>query len=288
MRARGMREVVAAIAIALTTGAASAADWSDTALGVRYGTQFAEPYDNNPDGSRKDIKKDIFSLTHVSGYKYGTNFFNADILISDSSDPGGGTPGNPGAQEVYVVYRTLLDIGKISGSPIAFGPVRGFGITAGFDVNTKNDGYASKKRMFVIGPTFMFDVPGYLNASVLLFDESNSPAGLPSRYHYKDHAAFESDWSIPLGSMPLSFNGYFLYIGSKGTNEFGGPTSPETHFDGTLMLDLGAVGFGPKKTFLVGVEYEYWRNKFGNPTVSSGAGPGATARTPMIRLEYHF
>jgi nucleoside-specific outer membrane channel protein Tsx len=288
MRARGMKKVVAAITIALTTGAASAADWSDTAVSIRYGTSFAEPYDNNADGSRVDIKKEIFALTHVSGYKYGTNFFNVDYLISDSKDPGGGIPGNPGAQEAYMVYRHLLDIGKVSGSEIKFGPVRGLGVTAGIDLNSKNDGYASKKRMFVIGPTVMLDVPGYMNMSVLLLDESNAPDGIPSRYHYKDHAAFETDWGIPIGALPLSFNGYFLYIGSKGTNEFGGPTSPETHFDGTLMLDLGALGAGPKKTFMVGAEYEYWRNKFGNPTVSSGAGPGATARTPMIRFEYHF
>src|SRR6266851_5147747 len=139
MRARGMKTVVAAIAIALTTGATSAADWSDTAASIRYGKSFAEPYDNNADGSRKDIKKDIFALTHVSGYKYGTNFFNVDVLISDSSDPGGGTPGKPGAQEVYLVYRHTLDLGKMSGSDFKFGPVRGLGLTAGIDLNTKND-----------------------------------------------------------------------------------------------------------------------------------------------------
>ena len=54
------------------------------------------------------------------------------------------------------------------------------------------------------------------------------------------------------------------------------------------MLDAGLVMGGPKHTFLVGVAYEYWRNKFGNPTTTPGAGPGATARTPMIRAEYHF
>lgn len=287
MPARKVKHLIMATAMALTTGAASAADWSDTALGFRYGTQFAEPYDNNDDGSRKDISKDIWSLTHVSGYKYGTNFFNADILLSNGADPGGGVPGNAGAQEVYIVYRSLLDMGKITGNDFKYGFMRGWGVTLGFDVNTKNDGYASKKRMLVVGPTVMLDVPGYMNASVLLFDESNAPNGV-SRYHYKDHAAFETDWGIPLGSMPLAFNGYFLYIGSKGLNEFGGPTAPETHFDGQVMLDLGALGAGAKKTFYVGLEYEYWRNKFGNPTTTPGAGPGATARTPMIRLEYHF
>jgi hypothetical protein len=41
----------------------------------------------------------------------------------------------------------------------------------------------------------------------------------------------------------------------------------------------------PKHTALIGVAYEYWKNKFGN---SSTGNTGATARTPMIRAEYHF
>jgi hypothetical protein len=54
------------------------------------------------------------------------------------------------------------------------------------------------------------------------------------------------------------------------------------------MLDAGSMMGMPKHTLLVGLEYEYWKNKFGNPTVASGAGPGATAHTPMVRAEYHF
>ena len=271
----------------LAAPSAHAADWSDTSLSVRYGSKFAEPFDNNPDGSRKDIKKVIGALTHADGYKYGTNFFNVDFLASNYADPGSGT--TEGAQEVYAVYRHMLDIGKVMGAPITFGPVRGVGLTAGFDFNSKNDGYGSKKRMFVIGPTLMIDVPGFLNLSALIFDESNAPNGSPSgRYHYKNHGALEADWGIGIGSLPLSFNGYALWIGSKGTNEFGGPTAPETHVDATLMADVGAIAGGPKHTFLVGIEYEYWRNKFGNPANAQNAGDGATAKTPMIRAEYHF
>jgi hypothetical protein len=142
--------------------------------------------------------------------------------------------------------------------------------------------------MFVIGPQLMIDVPGFLNITAMVFDESNAPNGISSRYHYKTHGAIEADWGIPIGSLPLSFNGYALYIGSKGANEFGGDTAPETHVDATLMWDVGQTMGSAKHTFLLGVEYEYWRNKFGNPTVSAGAGYGATAHTPMVRGEYHF
>ena len=286
---------LSAIAISAFAGLAftpmvQAADWSDTSLSLRYGTTFAEPYDNNADGSRKDITKAILALTNVTGYKYGTTFINIDFLESDHNDPGGGVAGNPGAQEVYGVFRNTLDIGKVSGTSFKMGPMRGLGLTAGIDVNTKNDGYASKKRMFVIGPTVMLEVPGFLSLSALLFDESNAPVAIARRYHYKNHAAFEADWSIAVMDLPLSFNGYALFITAKGKDEFGAQTAPETHLDMDLMLDAGSLMGLPKKTALVGVEYEYWRNKFGNKTATGPflAGDGATASTPMVRVEYHF
>jgi hypothetical protein len=267
----------------LPLAAAHAAEWSDTSLGWRYGTRFAEPF------GPTDIHKNILSLTHVSGYKYGTNFFNADVLLSDRRDPGSNT--TAGAQEAYIVYRHTLDIGKVSGRELRAGLVRGAGLTLGFDVNTKNDAYASKKRMLVVGPTLMLDVPGFVNLSLLLLQESNAPQGV-SRYTYKTHGAFEVDWSVPLpvAAVPLVFEGYGLYIASKGTNEFGGPTAPETHIDMKLMADVGALTGMGKNTLKAGIGYEYWRNKFGNRTtaVGAGAGPGATARTPMVRVEYHF
>ena len=286
------RSALGAVAISAFAGLAftpmvQAADWSDTAVSLRYGTTFAEPFDNNADGSRVDIKKAILAFTSATGYKYGTTFVNIDFLQSDSNDPGGGVAGHAGAQEVYGVFRNTFDIGKISGMKLAMGPVRGLGLTAGIDINTKNDGYASKKRMFVVGPTLMLDVPGFLNVSALLFDESNAPQAITTRYHYKNHAAFEADWGIAILDLPLSFNGYAQFITAKGRDEFGTQTAPESHIDADLMLDAGSLAGLSKKTWLIGVEYEYWHNKFGNSD-KGFAGKGATASTPMVRLEYHF
>ena len=66
-------------------------------MGYAMSETVYEPFDNNADGSRKDIKKGIIALTHVDGYKYGTNFFNVDFLASDHNDPSGGIDGNAGA-----------------------------------------------------------------------------------------------------------------------------------------------------------------------------------------------
>lgn len=276
--------------ITMASAAGHAADWSDTSIGIRSGSKFAEPFGSN------DIHKNIVNLNHVSGYAYGTNFFNVDFLMSDDKDPASAGSTN-GAHEVYIVYRHTLDLEKVTGTAYKFGPVRGLGLTAGFDVNSKTDaGYNSKKRMLVVGPTLMMDVPGFLNISLLALKESNAPCstfGTPScvpRYSYKTHAMLTAAWGIPLSKdIPLSFEGFANFIASKGDNEFGGKTAAETNIDMQVMYDVGSL-WGAKGKFKLGLEYQYWKNKFGNPTTAAGAGagPGATAKTPMIRAEYHF
>jgi len=281
MQKTSITRAVLATAFACLAASSQAADWSDTSIGIRHGSKFAEPFNS------KDISKNILDLNHVSGYKYGSNFFNVDLLLSDSKDPSS-AKSSDGAHEVYIVYRHTLDLGKVTGADMKFGPVRGVGLTAGFDANTKTDaGYNSKKRMLVAGPTLMFDVPGFLNVSLLLLKESNAPystfSGVATpRYDYKTHAMLTAAWGIPLGSG-FSFEGFANFIDSKGKNEFGGATKPETNFDGQVMYDLS----GGKNTFKVGIEYQYWKNKFGNDS-GGAAGSGAFAKTPMLRAEYHF
>jgi hypothetical protein len=284
---RNSTAAILAACIAAGMGNAHAADWSDTSISYRYGTDFAEPY--NP----SDIKKNIVNLSHASGYKYGTNFFSADMLFSDKNDPSSAGAKN-GAHEVYLLYRHTLDLGKATGHELKAPGIRGYGLTAGFDMNTKTDaGYNSKKRMLVLGPTVMFDVPGFLNVSLLALWESNAPYNTYThtgveRYRYKTHPMLNAVWLIPLSnSVPLTFEGYANFIGKKGNDEFGGKTAAETNIDMQVMYDMsGMVGAG-KNTFKVGLEYQYWKNKFGN-NHNGFAGSGAFAKTPMIRAEYHF
>lgn len=288
-----MHHKLALVVVAtMTSLVAQAADWSDTALTYRQGSKYAEPFNTN------DISKNIVGLTHASGYKYGSNFFNVDYLMSDSKDPAAFGSSN-GAREVYVVYRNTVDLEKTTGKSFKTTGLRGLGITTGFDFNTKTDaGYNSKKQMLVAGPTAFLDVPaGFLNVSLLQLWETNAPhstfpggADTP-RYRYDPHPMLTAAWGIPfsIGSVPLSFEGFANYIVAKGKNEFGGDTAAETNIDMQVMYNITS-----DKTFRVGAEYQYWKNKFGNQTTAvtdaatGKAGRGATAKTPMIRVEYHF
>lgn len=282
-----VRSILSA-ACALCALPARALDWSDTALGYRYGSRFAEPY------GRNDIAKRIVSLTHANGYRYGGNFLNMDYLLSDNRDTYSAAGGG-GAKEWYVVYRHTLDLGRVLDRDFRFGPVRAVGATAGFDWNSKSDaGYNSRKRMLVMGPTLMLDVPGFLNVSLLALWESNAPYNgfsgtATARYRYDTHGMLNLAWGLPftVAGLPLSFEGYANFIAAKGRDEFGGATAPETNLDMQIMADLGPTLGMARNRFKLGLEYQYWKNKFGNDHTGP-AGSGAFAKTPMVRAEAHF
>ena len=280
----------AAATAALLVGASAcavAAEWSDTSLSWRIGNRFTEPFNPLP------IRKNIFALTHVSGYQYGSNFFNVDLLQSDSNDPGSLTQSS-GAQEAYVTYRHTFDIGKLRATDLSFGPVSAVGATVGFDWKTKNDvGYNSRKRMLVAGPTLTWKAPGFLQTSLLLLHESNAPSGafppisqVTGRYTYRLHPMLTASWGIPIGNG-FKFEGYANLIAAKGRDEVGNQTGPETNVDMQLMYDLGAAMGSAKNMFRIGLEYQFWNNKFGNTAATTG-GRGGRASTPMIRADVHF
>ena len=272
--------------MAALSSSSYAAEWSDTSIALSYGTEFSEPFKNNEDGSAFEIEKHIISLVHVSGYKYGSNFFQVNLHQSNN-EPNGNASGK-GAQEAYVIYRHTFDYEKIFGE-IDNKPdvIRGLGLVVGGDWNTKNDDYGSNREMWVVGPSLGFNVPGFMNFSILGYFESNKPNVINGKYSYDPYLALQLAWGMPLRKTGLEFNGVAVWMGEKGKNEFGGDTKPETFIDTSLMYDVGAAFGGKAQTFKMGPAYQYWKNKYGNDTKGE-AGKGATASVPMIRAAYHF
>lgn len=275
-------------ALALAVSAApqlSAATWSDTYIGYRYGTQFTEP--NNPE----DIEKHVLQLTHASGYTYGQNFFNLDLLQSDGNDRANGS--DKGAVEAYLTYRHQLHLGKVFDTDLAFGPVKEVALTAGFDLNTKNTTFAPRKRMLVAGPTLKFGVPkGFVDLSLLYAYEQNH-CGLPgcgapgnsNDISFDPYYVVSLTWGLPFqaGPVPMKFQGFANYNTEKGDDYFNNGTKPEILSRSSLMVDVGQLAFNKSNTLWAGVGYEYWDNKFGNH-----GKPGVDTRAPTFQLEWHF
>ncbi len=280
--------------VALASLPASAANWSDTYLGFRMGNKYQEP------GYEASIAKSIFSLNHVSGYAYGSNFFNVDMLKSDRNDPANGE-NSGGAQEVYVAYRHNLSLGSLFKTKMEFGPVKDVEFTAGFDYNAKDTAFAPRVYKVLAGPTFSFKVPGFLTLGVLYYKEKNNNgiSGVDVSFDptYQINAAWGID--VPLGPVATKFKGFGTYTGTKGKDGFGVETEPETLIDMMWMFDLSPAIGAKKGTWQIGPGFQYWNNKFGGTTYATAAeavaktgNPFATAnpKTTCVQfgIEYHF
>jgi len=274
------------LALALLAASAlplAAADWSDTFIGYRTSDQFREP------GIDGTLKKDILQFGHVSGWAYGTNFFNVDMLMSDKGDPSAN--GTSGANEVYVLYRGSLSLGKLSGKDFGFGPVRDVSLTAGFDINAKDNAFASKKRFLVFGPTLNFKVAnGFFDLGLWGCHEQNHNGIVGKSVDYKTTYFVSAAWGLPfqVGGFGAEFKGYANYEGAKGKDGFGLDTKPETLANLSLLFDVSPV-FGAKKKVYVGGGLEYWNNKFGGPN-NDGPAPVTNRRVtaPMLQVQVHF
>lgn len=128
-----MKKALQGATVALTLlggGEAVAVEWMNS-VGFRYGQHFTNP--NNPD----DFSKRIYSFTHASGYRYGSNCLNLDVFLSDSSDPRKGT--DHGGSEVYAVYRHQLYASRVFDLPPGTGLIKDYALTLGFDANRNNN-----------------------------------------------------------------------------------------------------------------------------------------------------
>jgi nucleoside-specific outer membrane channel protein Tsx len=267
----------------LNAGAAPAV--SDTLIGYRYSSHYTEP------GKSNYVAKNILQVTHVSRYASGQNFINLDVFKSDSNDPakGGGT----GAAEAFVTYRNQFQYGRLFDKPLSFGPVKDMALTVGFDYNTKNNEFASNKRMLVIGPTVKFALPaGFVDASIYYAREWNhcgltvcSKPGNQTDILFDPYYQFNVTWAVPfsLSSLPVKFQGFYSLNGKKGDDYQNNATAVEQLMRTSLMLDVGQLGWGARNVFWVGPGYEYWRNKFGNHDK-----PGVDTDALSINVEWHL
>src|SRR5206468_1932994 len=108
-------------------------------------------------GSAEKVSQKIGFLNDVGGFRYGSYAFNVDYLVSDEHNPEMGSP--RGAQEVYSVGRVDFSASRIFGRSFGYGGiVRDVGLTTGYEFSSKNDAFANRARMLVLGPSLQFEV----------------------------------------------------------------------------------------------------------------------------------
>lgn len=283
-----LKKIILAASLVLAAQGARAQGFSDTSLGYRFGDLFREP--GVADGAHPhgvNIDKSIFSVTHADAYAYGANFFNLDILKSNSRDPANNS--TEGAVEAYFVYRGDLSPNSIFGTNMfTYGPVRDTTLQFGFDVNTKNTTFAPQKDLIVFGPNFHFNTPGFFNFAVLFGKEWNNNGITGKSPSFSPQVIFSAVFSYPLDFqtyVPLHIDGFANFNSPKGKDGFGADTVWEILSQTRLVMDLGAVAFNKPHLLDAFIGFEYWLNKFGNEHTKV---PGSLAYSPFIGTAVHF
>jgi nucleoside-specific outer membrane channel protein Tsx len=294
------KTTLAALALAaLAIAPLRAADWSDTFLGWQYSDRFRDP------GLVGTEVKHRLELGGTSGWAYGVNMFDVSMLTASRVDPANDTTGQPtagipGDNEVYVLYRSSFDLGRITRTSLAFGPVREVDLTVGFDFDSTDNKYATNKRFYMAGPQLGFDVHrGFWNLGAGVCRELNYNGIVQKEVDFKTSTMVWTAWSKTFDAgLPFTFHGWMSYFSAKGLDGFGRETAPETVSDMYLMADLSRFVGRKAGAFLLGVGFEYWNNKFGdrNFTAFPGDAPqgpwqaldNQPVAAPMLAAEFHF
>ena len=277
-----MKTKIASLLVAgllLAAPTAQAAEWSDNSLHYWVGTTFREP------AVPVKLTKNIFSFEHVSGWKYGSNFLNVDFLLSSKSDSHFNA--QTGAAEVYAVYRTTLSYSKISGTKLELPGIRDFGLELGFDGNTKNNSFGSKKLMPIGSLKLSFNVPGFFDVGVGVAKEWNVNGlnfGNKHEVTFDATPVISTAWGIHVAG-PVAFEGFGNVVFPKGKDTFGAKTKTEILLHPKLMVDVASLW--DSKGLQAGVGFQYWLNKFGNDHGLDSSG-GSYEKAAFLEAAVHL
>ncbi|MCU7837650.1 MAG: hypothetical protein KZQ83_20720 [gamma proteobacterium symbiont of Taylorina sp.] len=193
-------------------------------------------------GSGYEVDTDeqsTLTLEHVSGWSFGDLFAFVDLTQYHGSDQGDG---------VYGEFSPRLSLGKISEKDLSIGFIKDILLASTFEFG-KGD-----VESFLIGPGFDLALPGFNYFQLNIFHRftKNNRDG--------ETIQITPVWGMnfPLGDSTLIFEGYIDWnVNSDDSYQ------SNIHVNPRLKYDLEKILHLPSGKSMLGVEYSYWKNKYG-------------------------
>ncbi len=229
--------MIALVLVVAGSGAALASFWSSTSMSYLQGSGYE--LTSSEDAS-------ILTLEHADGWTYGDNFLFLDIFQPFAMDTG-----------LYFEWHPRLSSKKILGNN-GYGFVKDILFATEINVGSS---WNSANRAYLYGIGFDLDIPhfAFFSINFYLKDQFNRNdfGGGPFDRSMSTYQISPA-WNIPfeLAGMKWTFGGFLDYTGSDGNFEASLLTAPQ------LLLDVSNFMDAPGNLF-VGVEYQYWKNKYG-------------------------
>ena len=227
--------VVGSLAMFSGLAAASPLQWQDNSLTYLYGTDF-----------EIDPKtQQTFTLEHASGWSVGDLFMFIDSIHYNGRKDGFGNNSN-----YYGEIAPRLSFGKLSGQTINLGPIKDV-LLAG----TYEFGRGDIKN-YLLGPAIDLKLPGFdyfqLNT---YYRHADTPEGGRGSWQITPVWGY----TLPVGKSDILFDGFIDWVVD---NDDDGPHA-NLHINPQVKYDLGkALGWSAKQLY-TGIEYDYWKNKYG-------------------------
>ncbi|WP_278959252.1 outer membrane protein OmpK [Aquipseudomonas alcaligenes] len=253
------------LAATLASGQALAADllqWQDNSL----------TYLNGIDFKVDPPKQQTVTFEHASGWSFGDLFIFVDGIKYNTEATNGAGDGHT----FYGEISPRLSLGKISGADLSFGPVKDVLLAATYEFGEDDvDSY-------LLGPAVDLNIPGFdyfqLNTYLRTTD---------GRRDGDNVWQITPVWSytIPVGDSDLVIDGFMDWVVDNDDSYHA-----NLHFNPQIKYDLAkAMGWG--KRFYVGVEYDYWSDKYGiddNGFVGSEILGGTDQSAISLLAKAHF
>lgn len=216
-----------------------------------------------------------FTFEHVSGWTWGDVFLFVDqINYNGQKDPG------LGRNSYYGEFSPRLSLGKLSGRNLAFGPIKDILVAATYEFGEGDT------EAYLLGPGFDLDIPGFDFFQVNIY--YRKPDG-----HRVPGGAWQITptwaYTLPVGNSDILIDGFIDWVINNrlaSTREPGQVNyHANLHINPQIKYDLGkALGHAPKHLY-VGIEYDYWSDKYG---IRDSRVFRTNQNTASALLKYHF
>lgn len=242
--------------------AASPLLWQDNSLTYLYGKNFKiDP----------SIQQTV-TFEHASGWSVGDLFVFIDAIHYN-----GGKNGAGDSHTFYGEIAPRLSFGKLFDTSLSFGPISDVLLAATYEFGEDD------VESYLIGPGFDLKLPGFdyfqLNFLHRQTDGDRDGSGV-----WQITPVWS--YSLPVGRSDLVIDGYMDWVVDNDKSYHA-----NLHFNPQIKYDLGkALNWGAKQLY-VGVEYDYWKDKYG---IDNGSYLGQTIlkgtnqNTASLLIKAHF
>lgn len=146
----------------------------------------------------------------------------------------------------------------------SFGFIKDANLNAGYNFGSKNSAFGSNPKVLTYGLGVELDMPkfSYFNVDIAAFRDVGTYSGFGGgKLCGRNSTTYQITpyWSAPIrmGNFRFVFDGYMDIIGAHGS------CSQQVLTQIQLKLDVGNFWGKPDSVYM-GIEYQYWKNKFGN------------------------